>query len=162
MDKLIFLDIDGVIAIDDSDNGNFEWGLVDLMQKRLRQILEATNAKIVISSSWRSWALKDTLLHFKKEGFWFCKEIVGQTPRGLQIMDTIIDDGNPVFWSVPRGYEIDYYLDQLPNKVQYVILDDESDMLYNQRNNFLQTDINTGLTETIVDEAIKILNTPLT
>lgn len=161
MDKLIFLDIDGVIAIDDSVNGNFEWGLVAAKQALLGYLLGVTGAQIVISSSWRSWTLEDTIKHFEKEGFVFCDRIVGVTLRGWRINNPQSDEPD-VWFSIPRGVEIQYYLDQLPNRVQYVILDDESDMLYDQRNNFLQTELSTSLTETIVYEAIKILNTPLT
>lgn len=41
---------------------------------------------------------------------------------------------------------------------QYVILDDESDMLFTQRNNFIQTDSHLGLTLGKMHSAIQILN----
>ena len=40
----------------------------------------------------------------------------------------------------------------------YVILDDDSDMLYDQRNNFIQTHMYDGLSEDDVKKAIEILN----
>ena len=40
----------------------------------------------------------------------------------------------------------------------YVILDDDSDMLPDQMNNFIRVDANIGLTYSDVCKAIKILN----
>lgn len=39
----------------------------------------------------------------------------------------------------PRGVEIYWSLKQYPSITQYIILDDIDDMLYCQRNNFIQT-----------------------
>lgn len=47
---------------------------------------------------------------------------------------------------------------KLTAKDKYVILDDDSDMLDTQRNNFIHTDWEVGLTEENVNDAIKILN----
>ena len=41
---------------------------------------------------------------------------------------------------------------------QYVILDDDIDMLYTQKNNFVNTNSDLGLTETDCEIAIQILN----
>ena len=47
-----------------------------------------------------------------------------------------------------------------PEKViRYCILDDDSDMLYDQRNNFVQTNAcGSGLTKRLANKVIKILN----
>ncbi len=43
----------------------------------------------------------------------------------------------------------------------YVILDDDSDMLYNQREHFVKTSWQKGLSVEMADEAIQILNSTL-
>ena len=40
----------------------------------------------------------------------------------------------------------------------YVILDDDTDMLYWQRNNFIRTNYHRGISASNVKKAIKILN----
>ena len=40
----------------------------------------------------------------------------------------------------------------------YVILDDDTDMLYDQKDNFIHTECVNGLTKELADKAIKILN----
>lgn len=47
-----------------------------------------------------------------------------------------------------------------PEKViRYCILDDDSDMLYDQRNNFVQTNAyGSGLTKRLANKVIRILN----
>lgn len=42
---------------------------------------------------------------------------------------------------------------------RYVILDDEEDLLFNQREHFVKVDGSKGLSKTDVRETIKILNT---
>ena len=52
--KVIFLDVDGVLN-DQASNSKcgFYTGIDDKKVKRLRAIVEATNAKIVLVSSWK-------------------------------------------------------------------------------------------------------------
>lgn len=56
MDKLIFLDCDGVISTLKSG-----WHLDPEKLELLGKILEATGARIVVSSSWRWHTLEQTL-----------------------------------------------------------------------------------------------------
>jgi len=44
------------------------------------------------------------------------------------------------------------------NEYNYCIIDDDTDMLYEQRNNFVNTDPQTGLTLDNVSKVIEILN----
>ena len=70
MRKIIFLDIDGVIATPENiDNGS--WGLVDTKQELLGEILKYTNADIVLSSSWRENDLHNTKMYMDEKGFWY-------------------------------------------------------------------------------------------
>lgn len=187
--KIIFLDIDGVL------NGYnfftmFGWRLVCLTHskklkekyrdfcepfgiherkvKRLSKIVEKTNAKIVLSSSWRKAIIKydidkmdvdddnpikQLLLLFKKYNI----EIIGSTPRDV--------DG-------VRQNEIDSYLYNNYTDIEsFVILDDESfDLKRFVGKELVLTSSkkvkmitghwsdNTGLKNKHVRKAIKILN----
>lgn len=168
--KIIFLDIDGVLNSEHwyrirpeeprksndffvRKSNEFDPEAV----KRLNKITEKTNAKIVISSSWRpyndsdsneDWArLKELLIYVGVTG-----EIIGYTPR-LKFSNSVK--------SVPRGCEIDewIYQHETPDDpiTEYVIFDDDSDMLFSQRNRFLKTSWAIGLQEIQIQQALYIL-----
>jgi hypothetical protein len=175
IDKIIFLDVDGVINSDDWA----EWcyhnisfikdGGCNLISpnlvKKVIKICESTNAKIVLSSSWRHWSLGQTLkqLASKRDLRPILDNLVGVTPRS--------DERH-------RGKEIDYFLncckkeymytadgDQLSDErykfvrhPKYVIIDDDDDMLDEQMPYFVQTDFMVGITDEDVKKSIKILN----
>jgi hypothetical protein len=156
--KIIFLDIDGILNCEDAYRAGHcqyvEWiwedGRKDHYQRfcswskeLLNRLIRETGAKIVISSTWRLsgidfmkkvWQLEEM------EG-----EIIGITPS-MRTKDI----------RIPRGMEIDYFLENdlgfkhvnWDEKTQrkymdksglenYIILDDDSDMLYKQRNHFV-------------------------
>lgn len=73
-------------------------------------------------------------------------------------VDNIIDQTPRIAHSI-RGKEIQAYIDNHKDSIQnYVIIDDERDMLESQLDNFVQTDYKNGLTDDIVNECINILN----
>ena len=174
--KLIFLDIDGVfnhdhyymnrpnqfVAPDDIDFNEFDPESV----KIFNQIITATNADIVLSSSWR--ANNDTYFEYLKKLF------VDVGLEGKLIAETeIIRIDHPTI-TIPRGLEIksyyrkkhnwwygDYAEDDKSDLESYVIIDDDADMLWEQRNNFVKTDNKIGITNADTELAIKILNTPI-
>jgi hypothetical protein len=156
--KIIFLDIDGILNCEDAYRAGHcqyvEWiwedGRKDHYQRfcswskeLLNRLIRETGAKIVISSTWRLsgidfikkvWELEEM------EG-----EIIGITPS-MRTKDI----------RIPRGMEIDYFLENdlgfkhvnwdektqkkymdKSNLENYIILDDDSDMLYKQRNHFV-------------------------
>ena len=144
--KIIFLDFDGVITTYKSGY-KIDPEKVELLLK----IVEETGAKIVITSSWRSYNIEETR---KKLGdLSFMKYVIDVTPR-LNYRDS---DGD--YWSVARGTEIHHWMMKHGDDVDnYVILDDEEDMLISQNSHFVLTDIYTGLSEEHVQKAIEILN----
>jgi histidinol phosphatase-like enzyme len=159
--KIIFLDIDGVLNSDTwykkrkTDfciHEEFDPFLV----QQLNQLIKDTKAKIVISSSWRkSHTLEEMQKLFKQVGI--RAEIIGMTP--------VLKYANHTM-SVPRGCEILKWLQdnegllgtQVHNFKNYVILDDDSDMLYWQRNNFFLVDRYVGLTPNLVYRITNFLN----
>ena len=154
--KVIFLDFDGVITTKRSGY-RIDYDKIDLLDL----IINKTNAKLVISSSWRSYDLESTIVDLRKNGFpkYLCDRIIGITPRtyGYIYRDIINDERASI--DIPRGCEIDYWMEHTDyNVINYVILDDDTDMLYYQRNNFIQTDTYDGMSEENALNAINILN----
>lgn len=161
--KIIFLDIDGVLNSEewqsskecqtaselDKDNRYFSPYCVE----NLNRITNLTDAKIVVSSTWRkSRSLSDLKMLFEKVGI--DGEVIGKTD--------VLRFNN---WnrSVFRGMEIFKWLEDnkgiLTQKIHiyrsYVILDDDSDMLYWQRFNYYNIDPRCGLT---TSKAYQIIN----
>lgn len=167
MKKIIFLDIDGVLATPEYLKDG-QWALNPEKQKMLGRILDETDAEIVLSSSWRHNSLEKTKEYMEEEGFLFVDKLVGVTIRAYQYMER--ETG--IHLSIPRGVEIKQWIDTnihsdngknwkrlIVNKdYTYVILDDDSDMLMEHQNNFVRTKSDIGLTEEDVQKAISILN----
>ena len=154
--KVIFLDFDGVITTLKS-----KYKLDSDALSLLGKIINSTDAKIVISSSWRQRTLDSTIKalqdtsDFRLNGivFPFIDRIVGITDRiyGVALTD------KEKHISLLRGVEIREWLHEHPEVTNYVILDDDSDMLLEQANHFVKTDTYEGLTNKNVEQAIDIL-----
>ena len=158
-DKLIFLDIDGVLnnsamaysmdffkLINDIETIHGGARLSGVNIRNLNQLTDDTGAKIVISSSWRILSDLDELC-----------DILGNAG----VTGEIIDE-TPILSSL-RGNEILQYINdnyswEEQEKLKFVILDDDSDMLYWQRNNFFWCDPFCGLSPGIVYKATRFLN----
>jgi hypothetical protein len=167
VDKYIFLDIDGVIATPETvEEGT--WGLTKSKQELLGKILSETGAKIVLSSSWRHNDLQNTIDYMSEKGFLFCDKLVGVTLR----LYKYIDREQKIHLSIPRGLEIDQWIDthvhsdngkdwnrkKIGRDFTYVILDDNADMLLEQKDYFIHTNGMIGLTEIEAQSAVGILN----
>jgi len=154
---IIFLDFDGVL------NSHFyakskKMGLIDIDEDSvvlLNQIVQASDAKVVVSSTWRLnrtiQELEDILL---SKGF--IGEVIDKTKdlrRGPDA-DSIVRGNEILCWMKdnPAAIGCPYY-----NYTNYIILDDDSDMLYSQRNNFIHVDPYVGITPRTVFQAKKIL-----
>lgn len=169
MQKIIFLDIDGVLATPECLGEDRTWGIVQSKQDLLNDLLIATGAKIVLSSSWRKNELEATKQFMTDNNFRFSRDIIGITIRAYQWLEK----GTGIHLSIPRGVEIKQWIDtnihssngkdwkrkKLGIDYNYVILDDESDMLLEHSKNFVQCQSEIGLTIEDVKKAIEILNT---
>ena len=151
--KIIMLDIDSVVNSEDWYNktkgrsGDFDPEAIALLNQ-----LEPLGVEVVISSSWGESgvkALKEVGLklpilgctdHFYQD--WLC--------RGNEIEKWFHD----TFGSYGTKYGSKHY----QKDYEYVIFDDDADMLLGQIDNFIQTNRQTGLTQADIDKAIKILN----
>ncbi len=157
--KILFLDVDGVLncqrIIFEAYKVRRDYGIVDekkdylamldeTMISRLNKIIEQTEAKVVISSSWRQLHPLDELI-WMLEQKGFKGSVIGKTPK----------------IGGKRGYEIEHWLDHNEGVENYVILDDNSDMLFPQMSHFVKTEFygeDGGLQDNDVEKAIKILN----
>jgi hypothetical protein len=160
--KIIFLDIDGVLNVYCESRDEFGCTFHKHFEDNLRYIIEQTGAKIVISSTWRMSGLKVMQEMWKKRGL--AGEVIGITPTEVDV----VKRGTCEFYDlVDRGHEIQQYIND--NNVQsYVIIDDDNDMLPSQMKNFVRTsnnndhedciDIGYGLTRKCAEMAVKILN----
>lgn len=192
--KIIFLDIDGVLAVCHGVRDCYGSLFHEEYTQNLKRIIDETEAKIVISSSWRKSSL--TVM---KEMWWdrnMPGEVIDVTPslylgKGVSFYNDYLEQHptpKTFSYSIPRGSEIEYwlknfagfqrinwskerqreYLDKSDVK-NYVILDDDSDFLYSQREHFVQCSLQSdtdaiegyGLTKSASDKAIKILNSSI-
>lgn len=156
--KILFLDIDGVLAsIDFLCRTNGECGFIDKNKIALLNKLKPYGVEIVISSSWGY--NEDTVNDLTDAGLEL--PIIGGTEhfyknwtcRGNEITKYLTDTFNnySVFTGKPCIYEGNKGEDY-----EYVILDDDTDMLMCQKDNFIHIDRETGLTEEHIERTIDI------
>lgn len=150
--KIIFLDIDGVlvtqshleslVAEGKTIHDHFGHLFDPKCVENLRKILEATGAKIVLSSAWRlngEEYVKNLWYHRALPGEVLSLTGTEEYGRGSQIRKWLSDNGE---WDS-----------------NFLILDDDiSDMWISQQPNIIHTTWKDGLTENMVDSAIEILN----
>lgn len=145
--KVIFLDFDGVLNSLQSfqfweskrEQGDWEKGLqahqgslkeymamefCPICVHNVQKLVQRTpGVKIVISSSWRVGETVESL-----------KKILSMSKP---ISDAVIDVTES--FSNTRGDEIQKWLDEHPEVTEYVILDDDPDMLDSQKDHFVKT-----------------------
>lgn len=149
---IVFLDFDGVLnteqyqarlAIDGKPTKD-AWGpLFDpCAVANLRKILEATDAAIVISSSWRYLYRLGSL-----RMMWEVRELPGE------ILDTLPCGAS----YISRGEDIEYWLEKHGHP-DYVIVDDLDDFLPSQHKRFVETNPTIGITGADAHKAIEIID----
>lgn len=148
IDKLIFLDFDGVIVTRKTRYNHFDSECMEF----LKELVDETNAFIVISSTWKH-GNSFRVLRALFEPFGMFDRIIGVTPNL---------NGDWV-----RGQEIDKWLkepelmissDKFELDVKgFVILDDDSDMIPHM-DKLVQVEPDQGLTKEDVKNAMKLLD----
>ena len=144
MDKIIFLDVDGVLNSEyiNARSPEGHVGVMDSKVKLLSKLVEETNADVVISSDWRLIKDADYQYLINKLRYKGHIEIKGETPN--------------LSWS-HRGTEIKSYLDDHPTDA-WVVLDD---IVFSDfeivEGHLVLTDPEFGLTEADVEKAKRIL-----
>jgi hypothetical protein len=151
--KILFLDIDGVLA-------SYDYllslkGFIDKKKVALLNMLKPYDVEVVISSSWGY--NEDTVKQLTACGLEL--PIIGGTEhfyndwmcRGNEIAKWLVDtfDEYNVYTGKASSYSGKDY--------EYVILDDDEDILMCQKDNFIHVDRYTALTEENIKKAIDIL-----
>lgn len=148
--KVIFLDFDGVLNSERYVKNSGQFGVIIDPDRMilLRQIVDATGAKIVLSTSWRE--------HWDKasEG---CDQI------GLQINATFGEYELNIFDKTPeinlrREQQIECWLAEQPDVDNFVVLDDEFLSSPFLTGHFIKTaNFRDGIDEENVADTIKVL-----
>ena len=171
MKKVIFLDVDGVL---NSDRTLYEdISLEDNLILNLKEIVNKTKAKIILSSSWRLSTEAVATLMDKLDKFGLA--ISGMTCDGVDLdwlekyefdttkkyLDTKFDydENKQIKITHDRGAEIFKWLYD-HDDCAYVILDDEIEDIkpYFSESVIVKTSYKIGLTKEDVKKAIQILN----
>lgn len=146
--NLIFLDIDGVLNCqlfyEEQQRGVGSYIENQICRERvswLNSLCKDCEARVVISSTWRMGRTVEEIREiFLEVGATF--DIIDKTP-------VLRDEG------YVRGNEIQLWIEKNIERITglsyfdfhtYAIIDDDSDMLYTQRNNLFLTDSYAGLT----------------
>ena len=160
--KVLFLDFDGVL-----NNWKYEnpWlgdctlkdGYVDRDQfgflfdttcvQNLKTIIDATDAKIVISSSWRHLGLE------KIKTLWKARRLPGEVIDIIPLNDRL-STGN--YESLSRGDCVAEWLSKNPVD-GFIIIDDTDDFRQDQKRYFVQTERDEGISLLDVEMAIELL-----
>jgi len=151
---LIFLDINGVLNSENTDFGPDVAPLDPVNIAPFNRIIEATSAKLVITSDWRfSLSLESIASLFEEASI--RGEIIDMVPD-------LLGYDPPIDIEVTRGEEIESWLEKSgrtdPGKSdwQFVILDETSDVEpYSDRHVKTRPDL--GLTEADADRVIAML-----
>lgn len=176
MRKIIFLDLDGVLNSEDYASeeilvegketfrgygGHFREKHIATLDNvlwdpkcvsYLKRIVEASNAQIVISSTWRHY--------FSVKKFKEMFALYGWTDA--PVIDKTIELGKYINDGTCRGLEINEWLSRNTDVTSYVIIDDIPQFLTEQNCNFINTDFQTGLSEEDILRALIILKSDLT
>lgn len=135
--KILFLDIDGVLNSEvyyktsfksENSSSRFDPKSVELIKK----LIEEFSLQIVISSTWR-YGATDRLMHELKNS-----QLIGYLYH---------EWFTPVIHPAHRGTEIKLWLELHPEVSDYIIIDDDENMLKEQLKRFVKTDLHEGMTE---------------
>ena len=167
--RVIFLDFDGVLNTEyyqgllkfqgkpwqDGHGAYFDPNAV----KQLERIIDATNADIVVESSWKYLGL-DAM----KE-LWEVRNLPGRiidiTPSTISDEYLLSNDLENIYPSMLhcKGIEIASWLSKYETQdFRYVIIDDEYVILDSQLSHFILTNPYEGITEEQANKIISILN----
>ncbi len=156
MPKIIFLDIDGVLNIQDG-----KVHFISEKIKMLEKIIIETNAKIVITSSWRyHWeeingTIEYIIFNLTVKNNWKKSGLNSQI-----IIDKIVDFTPIVAWNPPKGWtnrpqEIKKYIED--NNIDEFIVIDDWNMEKEFPNRMINPQTKIGLTNKLMLSAIKKL-----
>jgi len=149
--NVIFLDVDGVLNSRQKlievynktkkPHHGYSYPFDEKCLNNLKILVEQTNSKLVITSTWRKDEEGINILLNTLKNYNLDNEVIGYTP----ILNT------------KRGYEIITYLNSLEYNPNFIILDDDSDM-EDLSPYLIKTNFDVGLTYDDVKKAIDVLS----
>ena len=161
--KVIFLDFDGVLnCVKSKSRAPFSYepdiwyvGLDSDKMRNLAKIIQETDAKIVLTTTWRDYYTIGAYKQESQVGKYMNNKF---RKLGLKIYDKIQRGKR-----FDRGRGVKVWLEEHPEVTDFVILDDEEMGYYNDYDLFDPHFVKTfwdghGLTENCANAAIKILN----
>lgn len=145
--KLIFLDIDGVLNDHRYNEASMSGAILPECVARLNRILEATDARIVLSSAWRYMLIGRAM---SVTGFDYllrthgviANRLVGRTCADEEVKE--------------RGWQIHEWRKANDHRGRYVVIDD-MDLHISPLHPFVRTDGGCGLADADADAAIRHL-----
>lgn len=147
--KVLILDIDGVLNYDNT-NATAPSGALGVSNSKiqlLKNIIDVTNAKVVLSSTWR----------YDRPCGKDYQYLVGK----LKDSGIVVYSHIPEISSVRRGLEISAWLARHPDVEGWVVIDDTKFSDFDRgefAGHLVITDSKQGLTDADVSKAIEILN----
>lgn len=141
--KVVFLDFDGVLNSDRSFEFYRTLTIFDISSiQALNKVVNKTQAKVVITSSWRMiYTLSELRLILLKAGFE--GEVIGRTPVFTESVKR-------------RSDEIAFWLNRHKDAESFVILDDCP--IRRLQQNQVLTSMATGFQEAEAEKAVEMLN----
>lgn len=134
---IIFLDIDGVL------NQLQSWHIDDKCVAVLQKLCRHYDAKIVLTSSWKSG---------------FCRNKIYCTPQIIKLIDKFETYGLSIYNRTEnlgdRSLEIERFIERY-NVTKYIILDDDISLFSNMKNLYI-INSKTGLTEKDYKKIIRL------
>lgn len=148
MQKVVFLDIDGVLNNKDTKELTPRGfiGIDNNLLVNLKFLVGSTESSIILTSSWKDMQNTDEDYVYLADKF---------KSAGLEISDKTYEE-----WASKRGVGIRNYLNSHDDIQEYVIIDDFNFDFYEQDlyPHFVWTDPANGLTKEDADRALEILN----
>lgn len=147
--KILFLDVDGVLNSEvyhkSASHSENDWSRFDPISVELiKKLIEEFSLQLVISSTWRYGAV-DRLMHELKKN---------------KLIEYLYHEWfTPVIHPAHRGTEIKLWLDLHPEVTDYIIIDDDDNMLEEQMSRFVKTGLHEGMTEEHFNRVRAILST---
>jgi hypothetical protein len=145
--RVLFLDIDGVLNskvyykyIYKPENGNSRIDPYCVIL--VRRLIEEFSLKVVITSTWRN-GVENRLIRELQEH---------------SLIDYLHEDGyTPVIRPANRGKEIELWLKNHPEVKDYIILDDNENLLEHQQSRFVKTSTYLGMVQERYNHARQLL-----
>lgn len=161
--NIIFLDIDGVLNT--GRHMEFQWiqnnhkcvlhsdcNFDPICLENFKNLMTETDAKIVISSTWRLFHKEPMSEHDKYVWNRLMENLdsVGAKERYI---------GDTPYLCTERGVEIEYWLKHTEHKIDnFVIIDDDSDMGEYTETKLAKCNFVTGFDDKVLKKTLKILN----